>query len=385
MDADFGNVCHQVQEIVCSDLIWETMDNVIKEKRKATMDSEKDALAASYTSSSSPSKVVTTSTPSAQASNQSISVSFASKDATTQAHPMTAPSESADALAQESSQGKRPSSVSQSKSSLRALSAVGTSAGQNQTGLSVGSHATSGAEPSSPLAGPRKSEITLSRGSFRRTLAPLSAPAASSDIQGMNTEDGGHGTFRRRAGTGMSSKRPVSAASSNYSSADVMEMDDFNANVRRKSDDSSFLSIRTWAGTNAAGTSNYTPEQLEERRLRKEAKLKKKREKEEEKEKEIAVGTKIGEGHVNYVQMYDMLTGIRVAVSRCVAKPHRDLVPSDFTARHKLTFDILGNELTPSSRYDFKFKDYAPWVFRYIREHFKIEAADYLVRTVFFG
>ena len=77
--------------------------------------------------------------------------------------------------------------------------------------------------------------------------------------------------------------------------------------------------------------------------------------------------------------MYDMLTGIRNAVSRCVAKPYRPLEKADFRARHKITFDILGNELTPSSKYEFKFKDYAPWVFRYIREHFNIEAADYLV------
>ena len=38
-----------------------------------------------------------------------------------------------------------------------------------------------------------------------------------------------------------------------------------------------------------------------------------------------------------------------------------------------------GNELTPSAKYDFKFKDYAPWVFRRLREYFHIDAADYLV------
>lgn len=38
-----------------------------------------------------------------------------------------------------------------------------------------------------------------------------------------------------------------------------------------------------------------------------------------------------------------------------------------------------GNELTPSSKYDFKFKDYAPWVFRHLREDFHIDASDYLV------
>ncbi|KAG0209797.1 Phosphatidylinositol-4-phosphate 5-kinase [Mortierella sp. GBA43] len=93
----------------------------------------------------------------------------------------------------------------------------------------------------------------------------------------------------------------------------------------------------------------------------------------------VLIGTRIGEDHVNYVLMYNMLTGIRVSVSRCQAKPHRALVDEDFTSAHKLAFDITGNELTPSSKYDFKFKDYAPWVFRNLREDFHIDASDYLV------
>ncbi|CAG8627709.1 455_t:CDS:2, partial [Scutellospora calospora] len=90
------------------------------------------------------------------------------------------------------------------------------------------------------------------------------------------------------------------------------------------------------------------------------------------------IGTRIGEGHVNYVLMYNMLTGIRVGVSRCNAKIERELTDADFKAAHKLAFDITGNELTPSAKYDFKFKDYAPWVFRRLREFFHIDAADYL-------
>jgi 1-phosphatidylinositol-4-phosphate 5-kinase len=40
----------------------------------------------------------------------------------------------------------------------------------------------------------------------------------------------------------------------------------------------------------------------------------------------------------------------------------------------------VGNELTPSARYDFKFKDYAPWVFRDLRDdHFHLDPADYLL------
>ncbi|TPX59325.1 hypothetical protein PhCBS80983_g02537 [Powellomyces hirtus] len=96
-------------------------------------------------------------------------------------------------------------------------------------------------------------------------------------------------------------------------------------------------------------------------------------------EKEVLVGTPVKEGHENFVLMYDMLTGIRVAVSRCQAKPSRVLVKEDFKACHKMTFDFAGTELTPSSRYDFKFKDYAPWVFRCVRDAFNVDPAEYLL------
>jgi 1-phosphatidylinositol-4-phosphate 5-kinase len=33
----------------------------------------------------------------------------------------------------------------------------------------------------------------------------------------------------------------------------------------------------------------------------------------------------------------------------------------------------------PSAKYDFKFKDYAPWVFRHLRAHFRLDPADYLM------
>ncbi|ORZ01468.1 hypothetical protein BCR43DRAFT_434544 [Syncephalastrum racemosum] len=93
----------------------------------------------------------------------------------------------------------------------------------------------------------------------------------------------------------------------------------------------------------------------------------------------VTIGTRIGEGHQNYQLMYDMLTGIRIAVGRVSAKMWRELTPEDFTSAHKLVFDITGNELTPGVRYDFKFKDYASWVFRHLREKFHIDPADYMM------
>lgn len=101
--------------------------------------------------------------------------------------------------------------------------------------------------------------------------------------------------------------------------------------------------------------------------------------KEEEEDDRVVVGTKVDVNHVNWVTAYNMLTGLRFTVSRTNAKMDRDLTDADFDARHKFSFDITGNELTPSAKYDFKFKDYAPWVFRHLRAKFKLDPADYLM------
>jgi 1-phosphatidylinositol-4-phosphate 5-kinase len=105
----------------------------------------------------------------------------------------------------------------------------------------------------------------------------------------------------------------------------------------------------------------------------------KRKQKEEEDEDRVIVGKKVDEGHVNWITAYNMLTGIRFTVSRTNAKIDRELTDADFTARHKFSFDITGNELTPSAKYDFKFKDYSPWVFRRLRSIFGLDPADYLM------
>ncbi|KZF21776.1 SAICAR synthase-like protein, partial [Xylona heveae TC161] len=105
----------------------------------------------------------------------------------------------------------------------------------------------------------------------------------------------------------------------------------------------------------------------------------KRKRREEEDDDRVVVGTKVDQNHVNYVTAYNMLTGIRFTVSRTNAKMDRELTEADFHARHKFSFDITGNELTPSAKYDFKFKDYAPWVFRHLRAQFRLDPADYLM------
>jgi 1-phosphatidylinositol-4-phosphate 5-kinase len=105
----------------------------------------------------------------------------------------------------------------------------------------------------------------------------------------------------------------------------------------------------------------------------------KRKRREEEDDDRVMVGTKVDQGHVNWVTAYNMLTGIRFTVSRTNAKIDRELTDADFSARHKFSFDITGNELTPSAKYDFKFKDYSPWVFRHLRSIFGLDPADYLM------
>lgn len=105
----------------------------------------------------------------------------------------------------------------------------------------------------------------------------------------------------------------------------------------------------------------------------------KRRRKVEEDDERVLVGTEVDETHANWVTAYNMLTGIRVSVSRTNAKLDRELTDADFAAKQKSTFDITGNELVPSAKYDFKFKDYAPWVFRRLRALFRLDPADYLM------
>ncbi|KAI8988366.1 hypothetical protein BDF20DRAFT_904988 [Mycotypha africana] len=93
----------------------------------------------------------------------------------------------------------------------------------------------------------------------------------------------------------------------------------------------------------------------------------------------VLIGTRISEGHRNYILMYNMLTGIRIAVSRVTAKMDRPLTDEDYVAAHKLAFDVVGDELTPGAKYDFKFKDYAPWIFRSLRDRCGVDPADYLI------
>lgn len=99
-------------------------------------------------------------------------------------------------------------------------------------------------------------------------------------------------------------------------------------------------------------------------------------------------GHRIDEGDVNFNIVYDMLTGIRYTVSSRLNKDkhpshHKQvqLTSKDFSFSTKLIFDRKGGEPLQNSiltHYEFKFKDYAPRVFKELRGTFGINEKEYL-------
>lgn len=89
-------------------------------------------------------------------------------------------------------------------------------------------------------------------------------------------------------------------------------------------------------------------------------------------------GQSISENHENYAIVYDLVTGIRFAVSRCSKTPI-NVTDDSFKQVTKLIFSREGNTQAPPTKYEFKFKDYTPDVFRDLRDMFNVNQADYLM------
>lgn len=60
----------------------------------------------------------------------------------------------------------------------------------------------------------------------------------------------------------------------------------------------------------------------------------------EPEDERVLMGTRVDKHHRDYVLMYNMLTGIRIAVGRVSAKANRALTDEDFEAAHKLAFNV---------------------------------------------
>lgn len=97
--------------------------------------------------------------------------------------------------------------------------------------------------------------------------------------------------------------------------------------------------------------------------------------------KENALGELIYKGHSSYTIMSNIQMGIRVSVGKVTPLPLKDpLAPEDFDSKTRIAFPKEGSLETPAHNFDsFKFKEYAPMVFRHLRENWQIDAGDFMV------
>ena len=90
--------------------------------------------------------------------------------------------------------------------------------------------------------------------------------------------------------------------------------------------------------------------------------------------------------HQNWELVVNIMMGIRKAISNVMAEPNRPLCPDDYVMKEKMTLaapksspagaSAEGGKLTPSSC---RFVDYAPMVFRKLREIWGIPTEEYML------
>ncbi|ERN09368.1 hypothetical protein AMTRI_Chr01g132180 [Amborella trichopoda] len=93
-------------------------------------------------------------------------------------------------------------------------------------------------------------------------------------------------------------------------------------------------------------------------------------------------GETIKKGHKNYELMLNLQLGITHSVGKPAPAQSRDLRASDFDPKERIwtRFPPEGSKHTPPHQsIEFRWKDYCPLVFRYLRRLFKIDAADYML------
>ncbi|GAX73550.1 hypothetical protein CEUSTIGMA_g1001.t1 [Chlamydomonas eustigma] len=95
----------------------------------------------------------------------------------------------------------------------------------------------------------------------------------------------------------------------------------------------------------------------------------------------LKLGKAVERGHQSYNLMLALQLGLRYSVGRVSTQPsQRNVPPQDFELKVKQFFPQSGSEMTPPHSCDeFVWKDYAPMVFRKLRESFNIDAGDYML------
>ena len=93
----------------------------------------------------------------------------------------------------------------------------------------------------------------------------------------------------------------------------------------------------------------------------------------DEKGTKVATSKLISQGHENFELIFMMLMGIRTSVGKFANAATRSLTPADFDQKWDGDFLSKGSTDTPAhNNHDFKFKDYAPLVFREVRERCRL-------------
>lgn len=216
--------------------------------------------------------------------------------------------------------------------------------------------------------------------SAHRASSPPAFPQSSSSIASASSSVGPNRLTHRHTLEVPKVSRTSREGQSASDDATILATGRFSPNTPNKRRGSSQMVRRTTRSINSDVRLDEVHQDEDAARWTEHIKQKRasKRKRDEDDER-VVVGTKVDQNHVNWVTAYNMLTGIRFCVSRTNAKIDRELNDADFDSKHKFSFDITGNELTPSAKYDFKFKDYSPWVFRHLRTIFQLDPADYLV------
>lgn len=96
-----------------------------------------------------------------------------------------------------------------------------------------------------------------------------------------------------------------------------------------------------------------------------------------EEQKTQSKGLIVDFGHENWNMVLDLMNGIRIAVSRTRAEVDRPLEADDYKMKEKFSIvppRIEGIEEQPVCR----FVDYAPMVFKKLREHWGVSGDEYL-------
>lgn len=82
--------------------------------------------------------------------------------------------------------------------------------------------------------------------------------------------------------------------------------------------------------------------------------------------------------HHSWDMVVNIMLGIRMAIGRVMVGANRDLAPGDYTVKEKFTVVLPRPPTEKGAKEDLRFVDYAPMVFRKLRELWGVSAEEYM-------